>query len=97
MKIKLLAQGLNVGPMLWALQAHPELWNQNTARTETPDSPHLELDDIWARYADPATVQEDGSHDSVWYPPAEVLPVKEMVYPLMQAAQGDRLGFERPP
>lgn len=90
-KIKLLAQGLNVAPLLWALQDHPELWNQQTARTESPDSPHHGLSDIWARYADPKTQQADGSHDSIWYPPADVLPVKDLVYPLMEAAQADRL------
>lgn len=90
--IKLLAQGINVAPMLWALQSNPQLWDQQTGRTESPDSPHHELSDIWARYADPATAKEDGSHDSAWYPAADVLPVKDLVYPLMQAAQGDRLG-----
>ena len=91
-RIKLLATGLNVTPMLWALQEHPELWDQQTSRTESLDSPHHGLSDIWARYADAKTLQEDGSHDSIWYPAADVLPVKDLVYPLMQAAQADRLG-----
>jgi len=90
--IKLIAQDVNVLALQWALHEHPELWDQQTSRTAPPDSPHHELSDIWARYADPKTMNEDGSHDSVWYPAADVLPVKGLVYPLMQAVQGDRLG-----
>jgi quercetin dioxygenase-like cupin family protein len=90
MKIKKLSEGVNVQPMLWALQSHPELWNQNTARTESPASPHHGLSDIWARYAEnPA---EAGPHESIWYPCADLLPVRELAYPLMAAFHGDRLG-----
>lgn len=90
--IKLLGSGLNVVPMQWALLEHPELWDKQTSRTAPEDSPHHGLSDIWARYADPATMQPDGSHTSIWYPASDVLPVKDLVYPLMQAAQGDQLG-----
>lgn len=87
-----LMRGVDVRPMQEALVAHPELWDQNTARTTPEDSPHHGLSDIWARFADPATMREDGSHDSIWYPPAEVLPVRELVFPLMSAVRGTRLG-----
>jgi hypothetical protein len=90
--IRLLAENAPVGPVLAAVQAHPELWNQQTARTEHPNSPHHEVDDIWVRYADPKTVREDGSHESIWYPPADVLPVRELVFPLMAAVGGEKLG-----
>jgi len=90
--IRLLANGLDVAPLKAALAAHPELWNQRNERTAPEGSPHHGLDDIWARFADPATMREDGSHDSVWYPPADVLPVRELVFPLMAAVRGERLG-----
>lgn len=90
--IQLLAEGIDVATMQKALRDHPELWNQNTARTESPESPHHGLDDIWPRYADPATLREDGSHDSVWYPSADLLPVRDLVFPLMAAVRGERLG-----
>jgi quercetin dioxygenase-like cupin family protein len=90
--IKLLWRGLNVGRMRAALDQHPELWDQQTGRTESPDSPHHGLSDIWARYADPKTMQADGSHDSIWYPPAEVLQVRDIVFPLMAGVHGERLG-----
>jgi quercetin dioxygenase-like cupin family protein len=90
--IRLLASGIDVGPMREALAEHPTLWDQRTERTAPIDSPHHGLSDIWARFADPATMRDDGSHDSVWYPPANVLPVRELVFPLMAAVRGERLG-----
>lgn len=90
--IKLLWRGLNVQPMRLALDKNPELWDQRTERTASEDSPHHGLSDIWVRFADPATMQPDGSHDSVWYAPADVLPVRDIVFPLMAAVRGERLG-----
>lgn len=87
-----MAEGVDVSWMQAALAEHPELWNQRKERTDPADSPHHGLDDIWARFADPATMQPDGSHDSIWYPCADVIPVRELVYPLMAAVQGERLG-----
>jgi quercetin dioxygenase-like cupin family protein len=89
--IKLLSSGVNVAPMLWALHEHPELWDRDPARTSHVDSPHYGLHDIWARFAAPGV---DGSqpHEAVWYPCADQLPVRELVYPLMSAVQGDQLG-----
>lgn len=92
MPIVKLWEGVDVGPMQRALAAHPELWNQQTARTAPEDSPHHGLDDIWPRFADPKTMREDGSHDSMWYPAADLLPVRELVFPIMSAVCGERLG-----
>ena len=77
--------------MLWALQEHPELWDQNTSRTGPEASPHHGLSDIWARFAAPGI---DGSrpHASVWYPCADVLPVREIAEPLLAAVGGEELG-----
>jgi hypothetical protein len=90
--IKLLARGLAVEPLRAALAENPQLWNERTERTAPEDSPHHGLDDIWPRFADPATMQADGSHDSVWYTPAQVLPVADLVFPIMAAVRGERLG-----
>lgn len=90
--IQLMLRGLDVEPLRKALAEHPELWNQHTARTESEESPHHGLDDIWVRFADPLTMREDGSHDSVWYPPADVLPVRAYAQALMTRTQGERLG-----
>lgn len=90
MKIQKIADGVNVAPLLWALQANPQLWNADDQRTEDPASPHHEVDDIWVRYSE--TPKEPGPHESVWYPAAALLPVREIVYPLMQFVKGERLG-----
>lgn len=90
MKIKQISEGVNVAPLLWALQAHPELWDEHKGRTESPDSPHHELSDIWVRYA--ANADESGAHESLWYPSAALLPVRDIVYPLMAFVQGEQLG-----
>ncbi|MDP9892591.1 quercetin dioxygenase-like cupin family protein [Variovorax boronicumulans] len=91
-RIKLLAEGLDVSAIQNALAMHPELWDQNTGRTSPETSPHHGLSDIWARYADPATMKEDGSHESIWFPCADLLAVKDLVYGLMAAVCGERLG-----
>jgi hypothetical protein len=77
---------------LWALQANESLWNQHTMRTADETSPHHEVDDIWVRYAALEESEAPGPHESRWYgTPIESL-VKDIVYPLMQFVEGDRLG-----
>ncbi len=92
MKIKRVAENININPLLWALQANPQLWNEHTYRTENGDSPHHEVDDIWVRSSLPFGVWNPEPHDSEWYPCADLLPIKPLVYSLMQFAEGDKLG-----
>lgn len=89
--IRLMTSGVVVSPLLWALREHPEFWDENTGRTEHPDSPHHGLSDIWVRWAAPGV---DGSqpHESVWYPCADILPVKYIVAPLFEFVGGSELG-----
>lgn len=82
----------DVSAIAKVLNERSDLWDTNTARTKPENSPHFGLSDIWARYADPATLRDDGSHESVWYLPETVLPVREIVFPLMTAVCGERLG-----
>jgi uncharacterized RmlC-like cupin family protein len=56
----------------------PLVWNGIKLRTEHPQSPHREVDDIWVRYNDFSHYAGDmqafnGPHESVWYPIAERL------------------------
>jgi hypothetical protein len=90
MKIRKLFDGVNVQPMLWALQSNSQLWNADKGRTEASNSPHREIDDIWIRYMQRPLA--DGPHESVWYNASYVLPVKEIVFPLMAQVDGERLG-----
>lgn len=91
MKIEKIASGINVNPLLWAIQKNPQLWNQNKGRTEHESSPHYGLDDIWVRYAADG-VDASLPHDSIWRECADLLPVKELVMPLFNAVGGTRLG-----
>jgi quercetin dioxygenase-like cupin family protein len=90
--IRLLDRGLDVAPIRWRLQQHPELWNQHTTRTADPDSPHYGLDDIWARFGDPTRAADGQAHDSYWYASADVLGIKEMCFDLVRAVEGVELG-----
>ena len=90
-KIKLLTSGINVAPIYAALQQHPELWNQNRARTASADSPHRELDDIWARFVD--LKEANGlPQESKWYPAAEILGIKPLCLDIMRLVEGTELG-----
>lgn len=91
MKIARIGSGVDVQPLLWALQENPQLWNVHSGRTKPADSPHREVDDIWARFA-PEGSSGGEPHDSIWYPAAAVLPVREIVFPLMTMVAGERLG-----
>lgn len=90
-KLKQIASGINVAPLAWALQANPQLWNENTMRTEDPTSPHHGLDDIWVRYGKEGQNPRE-AHESAWYEGADLLGVKPMVYELFAAVGGGQLG-----
>lgn len=91
MKIQQIAEGLHVRDLLWALQANPQFWDECTDRTAPVGSPHHGLSDIWARWAAPGV---DGSapHDAIWYPCADVLPVRPLAMQIMAAVGGEKLG-----
>lgn len=89
-RIRKVGEGMNVAPLLWALQAHPDLWNQTPDRTTPPDSPHFGLSDIYIRYGENPLDREN--HESVWYPAAAELPVKDLIFQLMAEMRGERLG-----
>lgn len=91
-KIELLSSGVNVAPIYWALLANPQLWNTHGARTADPTSPHHGLDDIWARFGDPARAQDGAAHDSFWYPSADLLGIKPLCFDLMRSVNGVELG-----
>ena len=91
-KIKLISQGANVAPIYWAILNHPELWNQNNARTKDKTSPHYDLDDIWPRFGEFEYAKNGLPHDSKWYESADILGIKPFVYDLFRAVEGVELG-----
>lgn len=91
-KIELIAKDWCVDAILWKLRSHPELWNEHTARTESIDSPHHGLDDIWARFGEVDRAKDAQAHQSRWYPAAEMLGIKQICHDLMHMVQGVELG-----
>lgn len=89
------ASGANIAPLMSAIEAHPELWNLHTTRTEVYE--HSEVSDIWVRYNAIKNFTGDreafnAEHDSVWYPAADVLEIKTFLLDFMRLVEGTRLG-----
>jgi quercetin dioxygenase-like cupin family protein len=91
-KIKLISENANIAPIHWAILQHPELWNEHNARTKDKSSPHYELDDIWPRFGEIEYAENNQPHDSKWYPSADILGIKPLVYDLFRAVEGVELG-----
>lgn len=91
-KIKLIGSGFPVSDILWRLQENEHLWNEHTARTADPESPHHGLDDIWARFGAPERAVDGAAHRSEWYPSAEVLGIKDLCRGVMYHVGGTELG-----
>lgn len=85
---------LDVVPLLNALAAKPELWNQNNLRTTFPGSPHSACDDIWLFFndiEDEAAVIDDIAVKP--YPAWNELPqARNLVFDLMRRVEGVQLG-----
>ena len=59
---RLIAQGVDVSSVNAELDAHPELWNQDSYRTQDPTSPHRGINDIWLRWRHPDELTDAESH-----------------------------------
>jgi len=95
-----IAEGIDIMPLLHAIQRQPELWNQEKLRTTHPGTPHSDVDDILLRFNDLAPYRESGDaasildeHESICYPAWYGLPqVYNIVFDLMRRIEGVRLG-----
>ena len=88
-----LTRGLNVMQLALQLKRNPQLWNQRRERTQNPDSPHREVDDIWLRYGGGSYDESRQPHTSVWLDAATVLPeTKTHARAIMSLVHGDALG-----
>lgn len=95
-----LAGGINVTPLMNAIQRQPDLWNANTIRTKHPGTAHAEVSDILLRFNDlaefertgnPATITDD--KECIPYPAWEKLPqVRSIIFDLMRTVEATRLG-----
>lgn len=94
---------INVAALNHSLFRYPDLWNEHRFRTTFPNTPHLEVDDIWIRFSSLEncvhTSRVIGDGEPVWYPPVIKLPeLKPMVLSLMNmvgATHLDRLLITR--
>jgi hypothetical protein len=73
---QLLASGLDVQPLLHAIQRQPALWNTHKFRTSYERTPHGAVDDIWLRYSPDAAAFTEVLEDTapVWHAEAQALP-----------------------
>jgi mannose-6-phosphate isomerase-like protein (cupin superfamily) len=77
---QLIASGVDVLPLVHAVQRQPELFNRSKFRTTFENTPHGEIEDILIRFSDPsiardgdtAAVMADGN--CVWHEAAAALP-----------------------
>lgn len=89
-----IASGVDVMPLLHALQRNEDLWNANKFRTTFKNTPHGDVDDIWLRYSEPEAVLNPddirpiiAGHEVTWYEAAHDLPFKPIVCDLMRRVE----------
>lgn len=95
-----LAAGINVTPLMNALQRQPELWDANPIRTQHPGTAHAQVSDILLRFndlseylrtGDPTTITDD--REAIAYPAWDKLPqVRPVIFDLMRTVEATRLG-----
>lgn len=92
-----IARDVPVMPLLHQVVRNPHLWNQNNFRTTFPNTPHVDVDDIWLRFSDPekcvTTTKVIGDDKPVWYPAAQTLSeAKPLIRWLMHHVNAYELG-----
>ena len=95
----LVADGLDVLPLLYAVSNQPHLWNQDTIRTTHPGSVHAAVSDILLYFQPIETVFVQGTtvtdtvHACVPRPAWWALPeARPLIFGLMARVQATRLG-----
>lgn len=89
----------NVTPLLHQVYLHPELWNEDTVRTQHEGSPHHNCDDILLRFqwmgqfTDPPSTHVVDDPECIWYPAADVLTeALKLIFDLAHAVKAERVG-----
>jgi aspartyl/asparaginyl beta-hydroxylase len=90
-----IAEGVDVITILNAIQAKPDLWDENTLRTAHPLSPHKECHDIWVFFNktedDIRSVVDDVR--VIPYRAWKELPqLRSVIFDLMRRVEGTELG-----
>jgi hypothetical protein len=90
-----LAAGLNVTPLMNALQRQPELWDANPIRTQHPGTAHAEVSDIlvWFNNLDQIAEGIIDDKEAIPFPAWDKLPqLRPFIFDLMRTVEGTRLG-----
>lgn len=95
-----IASGVNVLPLLHAIQRRPELWDAHKWRTTYAGTPHADVSDIWLRFADVSATSDTSNlapviQDTkpVWYPAYQELPqIRPILFDLMRRLEAYELG-----
>lgn len=96
-----LCSGIDVEPLLSALDKNPQLWDQFTVRKDVADGPHGAMSDIWIRYNDIAPFAGRGdftgfndAHVPIWYEAYDVLraALDPILFKLMADVAGEMIG-----
>lgn len=95
-----IASGLDVGPLLRAVQRQPALWGAFPLRTAYPGSAHQDVLDILLRFADLTAFRATGNPNSLfdgltsrWYPPIHRLPeARPLVSSILHITGAESLG-----
>lgn len=86
-----IADQVDTLPILAALSARPDLWNENDLRSSYPGTPHAAVDDVWCLFNDPTGDVANELHVKPyrgWYE----LPIRDVVLNLMRRVNGAQLG-----
>jgi len=87
-----IADGIDVTPILHALAINPDLWNENTLRTQHPGTAHAEVSDIWLMFNELSDNVVD-DRQVIPYRGWDVLkPLRSLILDLMRRVDGVQLG-----
>ena len=98
-----LETGIDVLPLLLAIQRRPELWKEDTYLRDYPQGPFAQIESIMLRFPVKTVVETEEElkkaqsmydpHESIDYPPYKLLPeARPLVMGLMNRVGGERLG-----
>lgn len=100
---QVIAQGVDVMPLLLAIKRRPDLWKEDTYLRDYPQGPFGEVESIMLRFPEKSVKETQAEvdahllthdpHENIDYPAYKVLhEARSIVMNLMARVQGERLG-----
>jgi hypothetical protein len=98
-----ISSGLNVQPLMLALNRRPELWKEDTYLRDYPQGPFADMESIMLRFPVKGVYETEKEaldhlskydpHENIDYPPYKLLhEFRPVIMNLMTYVQGERLG-----